>query len=305
MVRNEFLPIDELKKLIVKKQKNGEGWPTCLLNVATSSEYRPDVDGTLSIFMNLQGKSQCAVNNHTATIDSDHFFVSNQSQQYTLTVDELTPAETFNIHFGKALIHETYNGLITAEDRLLDNNEQSTISPSFYNKLYRKDDELKKLMARIKTAHREETYPQMELEAHLQDVLIYLLQQHRGTLRETKKVPSAKSSTQLEIYRRLSISIDYMHSNIGNELALDTLAQVAMLSKFHYLRLFKKVFQCTPHQYISRIRIEKAKNLLHKTNFNVREIACLVGLQNPSSFGRLFQKLTNYTPMAYRTTAQA
>lgn len=90
-----------------------------------------------------------------------------------------------------------------------------------------------------------------------------------------------------------------MDSEVDGNLTLDAIAQEASFSKFHFIRLFKKLYGQTPHQYLTLVRIEKAKRLL-QTNDCIKDVCFAVGFDSASSFTGLFKKITGSTPKAYK-----
>jgi len=83
------------------------------------------------------------------------------------------------------------------------------------------------------------------------------------------------------------------------------LAAVSFLSPFHFLRRFKKELGETPHHFVTRIRIERAKELLADQKSSVTEICFLVGFESMSSFSLLFHKAVGWSPSAYRSRVWA
>lgn len=114
------------------------------------------------------------------------------------------------------------------------------------------------------------------------------------------QLTSAKLSTKMELFRRLCQARNYIHHNLDTSLDLDTLAQVACLSKFHFIRLFKEAFGQTPRQYLIGHRLEHARILLLNSSKTFHEICQEVGLKDSSSFGRLFKRSYGATPQIYR-----
>lgn len=93
---------------------------------------------------------------------------------------------------------------------------------------------------------------------------------------------------------------DHADRNFAEALTLDELAAVAMLSKFHFLRLFKIVYGQTPAAYLSERRVERAQDLLRTTNLTVTEVCHAVGFSSLGSFSSRFAEVTGETPSAFQ-----
>src|SRR5579859_254005 len=78
------------------------------------------------------------------------------------------------------------------------------------------------------------------------------------------------------------------------------MAQAANLSKFHFARAFTKAYGETPRTYLTRRRIERAKDLLRAANLTITEICLLVGFESLGSFSSRFHKLVGMSPTEYR-----
>ena len=105
-----------------------------------------------------------------------------------------------------------------------------------------------------------------------------------------------------DIYKRIVAAKVYIDDNYFEPIDLDDISQKAFLSKFHFHRIFKKVYHRTPHQYITKKRIEKAKNLL-ADNKPVTEVCSEVGFESIGSFSILFKKEIGFAPQYYRNMA--
>ena len=91
----------------------------------------------------------------------------------------------------------------------------------------------------------------------------------------------------------------FMDRQLESSLTLNEIAKEAALSKFHFIRLFKKMYGQTPYQYLTIVRIEQAKRLL-RTGKSVKEVCFAVGFDSTSSFTGLFKKITGSTPISYK-----
>ena len=108
--------------------------------------------------------------------------------------------------------------------------------------------------------------------------------------RETKTVSSIESV------------VEYIRTNYTEEINLDMLAKRAFMSKYYFLRLFRDNMGYTPVEYLTMVRINKAKQLLRKTDLSVKEIGKLVGVSSNSYFIKLFENREEMTPGRYRKT---
>ena len=83
-------------------------------------------------------------------------------------------------------------------------------------------------------------------------------------------------------------------------LALDDLARVAGLSEFHLLRVFRRSIGITPHQYLMRVRLLRAIELLRDTALPVTSIAYEAGWEDLSNFNRAFRRELGCSPREFR-----
>ncbi len=92
----------------------------------------------------------------------------------------------------------------------------------------------------------------------------------------------------------------FIDEHFDQPLQLDEIAQRVHLSRFHFLRLFRRVYYETPHQYLTRKRVEKAKDLLANSMLSITEICFAVGFESLGSFSTLFHKIVGWSPSIYR-----
>ena len=77
------------------------------------------------------------------------------------------------------------------------------------------------------------------------------------------------------------------------------------LFEYHFIHLFREYTGFSPHAYVTRLRLDKAKDLMVSTTMNISEIAFAVGYANPLYFSRLFKRHTGLSPSRFRTGAGA
>lgn len=86
---------------------------------------------------------------------------------------------------------------------------------------------------------------------------------------------------------------------------LDRMAAKAGFSKFHFARAFKEAFGETPANYLTRRRVERAKDLLRSANLTVTEVCMLVGFSSLGSFSTRFSELVGMSPTAFQRASAA
>jgi AraC-like DNA-binding protein/ligand-binding sensor protein len=93
---------------------------------------------------------------------------------------------------------------------------------------------------------------------------------------------------------------EYIQEHQTENLRLGHVAKAVNTSTFYFCKMFKKVTGINFKDYLSRVRIEKSKNLLLNPNLRVSEIAFEVGFQSLTHFNRVFKKILGQSPTEYR-----
>ena len=104
---------------------------------------------------------------------------------------------------------------------------------------------------------------------------------------------------KIYLYRRIVQAKFFIDSNFAESIDAGEIADEACYSKFHFIRTFKSIYGKTPHQYLTWVRIEKAKELL-ETGTSVTEACFSVGFDSLGSFVTLFKRRAGLTPSEYR-----
>ncbi len=93
---------------------------------------------------------------------------------------------------------------------------------------------------------------------------------------------------------------EYILEHQAEDLSLGQVAKAVNTSTFYFCKMFKKVTGINFTDYLSRVRIEKSKNLLLNPNLRISEIAFEVGFQSLTHFNRVFKKILGQSPTQYR-----
>jgi len=106
-----------------------------------------------------------------------------------------------------------------------------------------------------------------------------------------------------DIYKRIVTAKLYMDENFHEPIDLDRLSREACLSRYHFHRLFTRIYRRTPHQYLTRKRIEQARKWLADKDLTVSEICNNIGFESIGSFSSLFKKESGIAPQSFRQEA--
>ncbi|MGP4039461.1 AraC family transcriptional regulator [Gracilibacillus sp. D59] len=95
-------------------------------------------------------------------------------------------------------------------------------------------------------------------------------------------------------------AVSFIEKNYAEDISLNDIVAISGLSKYHFTRLFSTSVNETPIQYLTKVRIQHALDLLQNSEKSIEEIAKEVGYTSSNYFSKVFKHLLNETPSAYR-----
>lgn len=111
---------------------------------------------------------------------------------------------------------------------------------------------------------------------------------------------SLQKPPQSDTIVRLSNVISHIESNYHEPIMLDDLVSISHMSKNTLLRTFKKVYKYSPVDYLIRLRLNKACEMMHDRDLSISEIAYATGFSDSNYFTRQFRKIYGTTPSVFR-----
>jgi AraC family transcriptional regulator len=99
---------------------------------------------------------------------------------------------------------------------------------------------------------------------------------------------------------RLRKVTEFVRAEIENELSLAEMAETAGLSTAHFSQMFRKSTGESPHQFVLRLRVEHAKELLRTSEARVLDVAVACGFKSQQHFARIFRRMCGASPTEYR-----
>jgi AraC family transcriptional regulator len=93
---------------------------------------------------------------------------------------------------------------------------------------------------------------------------------------------------------------EFVHARMEDDLSLDEMAQSVGLSTAHFARMFRKATGATPHQFVLRQRLERAKAMLRAPDARVLDVAVACGFKTQQHFAQVFRDVWGVSPTEYR-----
>src|SRR5580692_4919531 len=118
-----------------------------------------------------------------------------------------------------------------------------------------------------------------------------------ASLRQRAPAAQARGGLPPGAMRRVR---EYVDAHLGESMDLAELASIAGLSVFHFARQFKQSAGVTPHSYLVQRRVERAQDLLARTDLALSEIAVAAGFSDQSHLARHFRQMLGTTPREFR-----
>jgi AraC family transcriptional regulator len=265
--------------------------------------YVADFPGPLSIKSVIRGTASWGTSEAERLVDGTNYLILNSGRPYSLTIDSRETVETFCLFFRPGIVEDACHVESSNPAALLDNlsrnGERLASSPpvEFLETLY---PTVSPLLQRMYARLTQGSASQAWLADQFLEVAAALLRVRDKGHKRAARIPAKKSSTRLELYRRLLRGKDYLDSFSGTQVRLAEVANEACLSPYHFHRLFREVFRETPNQYVQRKRLANAQRLLERGEQSVTDVCLEVGFESITSFSGLFRRSFGCSPREYR-----
>lgn len=261
----------------------------------------------LSIKFAVKAQETYNVDGRGIGVDPHTYLIINEGTSYSSELNSADAVHSLGVFFSAQLCADVISSLGRSSNQLLDFRPDSNVENEdfrFVEKLYPADALISPRLRLIANLMRGDNHDQ-QLEEQLYGLAEDLFKLHHDVLRDVEQLPFAKSSTRLEVYKRLAVCHDYMLSNLSRQLTISSIAAVAGFSTHHFLRVFKEVYGKTPHQYLTAVRMERARHMLHHSRKSVIDISGELGFESPTSFSALYKRHFNAAPMEDRKHASS
>jgi AraC-like DNA-binding protein len=267
---------------------------TVLCGESRFAEY-PEVVHPLSIKMAWGGTEIYHLRRRDVHVRDGSWLVLNDDDRYGSTLKSERPATSFSIFLRRRLAGEVIAAQRLGIEKALDRGaEKGRASAAFSPHLRGHDRHVAPRMRfvyeRVMAGERSQSWLDEQAVLLVGD----LVAAESDALASTLRLPATKASTRAELARRLRLAADHIESHHDHPLPLDTLAEVACMSSYHFLRYFALLHGVTPHAYVVRCRTATARRLLAA---GVTDAAVLARRSGVGSRTSLYRALGSRAPV--------
>ncbi len=151
------------------------------------------------------------------------------------------------------------------------------------------------LFAIIREMKQKQSNYEFLIKAKLAELMIYAQRCKNGENSTVKAEP-----VKTEKYKKISEIAQYINENYQTDISLSDISRDFYISKCYLSRIFKEITGFTVNEYINIIRVKKAQQLLEHSEYNITEIADLIGYDSITYFEKIFKKYLELSPLKYR-----
>jgi AraC-like DNA-binding protein len=256
----------------------GREWAV-IAGSARHAEYAP-FEQALSVKTVSAGREHYFVDRRRITVTPGDYLVLNEGRRYSSLLESPQGATSFCLFFPFGAAARCWRETSQSPEQALDPPDigASASGIAFTENLRPHDALVSPVLRFIRREVERGIRDDGWLEEQFQFLLVRLLRAEAKVARLPDRLACTRPSTRKELVRRLGRAVDYMRSNLQDEIRLAGLAREACLSPYHFLRMFRQLYGMTPVSYLRRLRTERALQLLDSTSLGIDEVAAQVGL---------------------------
>lgn len=256
------------------------------------------------IFVPLAGAKLYETSTESFDVRPGQYLLLDRDQSCKLTVDSKTETLGLNFRINEYYTQQAADYSMFSTEQLLDDPSRTTTSipGNFVQGVFDLKEnplghELNRIIKKLNIA--TGALPGDAQELYLQ-IALAIAKTQQGFKAEESSIPSKKTSTKKELYKRLMLAKTIMNDHIHTTIGIAELAREVALSEAHFMRSFKSAFGVSPNQYLIGKKLDKAADQLIITRKAVLDIAFGVGYNDLPTFSRSFKSRYGQSPLQYR-----
>lgn len=218
--------------------------------------------------------------------------IVNDKETYIIKEDDLIIINPYVLHTEKMIEDKYFEYIVFGVKNVIAETEDQEKGLFIGNFNEYKHEVLLYLKVILNENNNPDSFSKMVSQSLLQVLIMNIIRRNKVNL-NVKSVENNRNKDAIFIK-------NYLEENSHKNITLDHLAEISYLDKYYLSHLFKKNFAIAPIEYLTNIRIDKAKKLLKTTDFTIAQISSMLGFSNPAYFSQFFKKKLEISPSDYR-----
>jgi len=261
------------------------------------------VSTVLSVRWALNGQRLFESGCRRFAVDDSSYRIFNFGSEFRSSINSPTPVDCYTVCFQPETAAAAMASISVPDHALLDDPSRTTSADNllqFTEKTNSHDSLVTPVLHSL--VHNRDLPGATHgwFEEQFQQLLVALLRTEAQIPEEVNRIAAARPATREELFKRVHCARDFMEAGLFRRLSISEIAFESAFSPFHFLRIFKQYFGETPHQYLTRRRIEAAIVMLQNSQVPICEICASLGFESPGSFSWLFRRHVGVSPEKYR-----
>lgn len=258
----------------------------------------------------MKGEINLSIGNVSYDLGPGQGYILNLNNDHQIKISNYNAFQVKTVTFSPTSIMTFLDKLSPSEKKILcpEENELETANPDIeiINRLLIPDiisfdDQYFNLVQNvINPLKKSEPGAKMESFHYSQLLLLHLFRRQKNNKIHSFLNFEPNSIMKTEVKKRLIQSIEYIHENYNKGITLDGLCKIACLSKYYYIKQFKELTHMTPMEYMTNLKLQKAKEMLIKKNASITAIAASLGFLDLASFSHFFIRHMGISPTDYK-----
>ncbi|WP_298545844.1 AraC family transcriptional regulator [uncultured Aquimarina sp.] len=251
------------------------------------------------VYSNSLSPMNLVTKERSSKLKKGHFTIINPNTDWEFLCKEEERIDVLSFVLSEKLISKFSHCIHTKETKLLEAPfEVSNYDDLFIENTYKASySETGKFMKNLLKISNSEDYELLEPNEIVLELLGVLYQEQSNYHKRIKLIKGKKEGTKREVFKRTLVAHDYLHDSYQSKnIDIEELSLISGLSEYHLYSSFKAIYQQTPHQYLNRLRMQKAKQLINSGKMTISEISDTLQFPDLPTFSKLFKKTYGITP---------
>lgn len=246
-----------------------------------------------SIKMVVDGVEHYTLDHRKYTLKADQFVIVNHQDSVDIKVDTTDFTHGICIYPPEDFITDAFRSANSSLNQILENESINRGEIRFTQKVNSMNNEsktsnfLKQNLSQILTTNTSGGF--IDFDLFYSSLAAAMVTDQHHIENQLIRLKSIKTHTKEELFRRLHLSKDFIRDNYNKKLSLEELASLSCLSKYHFIRSFKTLFQQTPYQFILNEKLCEAQKL-RSQEYSYSQIAEMVGFSDPKNLKKALRQ---------------